>query len=66
MGGEVGRNLDLLRPRILERLAAMTPFKARLVASQLGQAATARGALVRGVSLAREEVFVSRINNRSA
>lgn len=66
MGGGVGRNLDLLSPRILERLAAMTPFKARLVPGHIGQAATIRGALVRGVGLAREDVFTSRISARSA
>jgi predicted NBD/HSP70 family sugar kinase len=66
LGGEVGHNLDLLKPRILERLEATTPFTARLLAGRLGQTATTRGALVRGVGLAREEVFTSRINSRFA
>jgi predicted NBD/HSP70 family sugar kinase len=61
LGGGVGQNLDLLGAGILERLTAITPFTVRLEAGRLGANATVRGALSRGVVLAREMVFNARI-----
>jgi predicted NBD/HSP70 family sugar kinase len=60
MGGGIGHNLDLLGVGLSDRLAEITPLKPRLAVSALGSEATVRGAVVRGIAIAREAEFVSR------
>ncbi|MFC4245296.1 ROK family protein [Gryllotalpicola reticulitermitis] len=61
LGGRVGRNLDLLGDGLSDRLAALTPLRTRLAVSSLGRDAAVRGAVVRGVTLAREAEFTARM-----
>ena len=57
IGGGVGSNLDLMLPKVREALALLTPLPAALVPSQLGPEAVVRGAIARGVTIAREVAF---------
>lgn len=57
LGGGVGQNLDLLEPRLRERLAELIPMRATLRASVLRDQAVVRGAVAVGVGHAREIVF---------
>ncbi len=61
MGGGVGQNLDLLKPEISASLATLTPMRPTLISGQLGRDAVVRGAIARGVVLAREAVFAARL-----
>ena len=60
VGGGIGHNLDLLAPETNAALRDLTPMQPKLVAGALGVAAVSRGAVSRGISIAREEVFVTR------
>ena len=66
LGGGVGRNLDLLGEGLTDRLAALTPLRVRLAVSSLGRDATVRGAVVRGIALAREIEFAARMSPGAA
>lgn len=63
LGGDAGRNLDLLGEGLNDRLAELTPLRSRLAVSGLGRDATVRGAVVRGVALAREAEFTARMSS---
>ena len=61
LGGGVGQNLELMRNSMYEALALITPMKPRLAVSTTGSAAVVRGAIARGITIAREIVFNSQI-----
>jgi predicted NBD/HSP70 family sugar kinase len=61
MGGGIGHNLDVLGVGLMDRLAELTPLRPRLAVSALGSEATVRGAVVRGVTIAREAEFAGRL-----
>lgn len=60
LGGGVGGNLDLLRPRLEQRLEQLSPLEARVVEGALGQDAVVLGALATALEGARELVFEQR------
>jgi predicted NBD/HSP70 family sugar kinase len=60
LGGGVGANVDLLRPRLEERLARLTPLRPRVAESELGQDAIVLGAIATALDTARELVFEQR------
>jgi predicted NBD/HSP70 family sugar kinase len=60
LGGGVGGNIDLLRPRLERRLALLTPLEARIAEGELGQDATVLGAIATALRTARELVFERR------
>ncbi len=60
LGGGVGGNLDLLRPRLERRLSLLTPLEARIAEGELGQDATVLGAIATALRTARELVFEQR------
>src|SRR5215217_3782781 len=57
LGGGVGGNVDLLRPRLEERLARLTPLRARVAEGELGRDAIVLGAIATALDTAREHVF---------
>ena len=61
LGGGVGGNLDLLNPRLEERLRQLTPLETTIVQSELGQDAIVLGAIATALNTAREAVFESRL-----
>src|SRR5436190_456163 len=60
LGGGVGGNVDLLRPRLEERLARLTPLRARVAEGELGRDAIVLGAIATALDTARERVFAER------
>ena len=60
LGGGVGGNVDLLRPRLEARLEQLTPLKARIAEGELRQDATVLGAIATALRTAREIVFEQR------
>jgi predicted NBD/HSP70 family sugar kinase len=60
LGGGVGGNLDLLRPRLEARLEQLTPLEAKIAEGELGQDATVLGAIATALRTARELVFEER------
>ena len=60
LGGGVGANVDLLRPRLEERLARLSPLKARVTEGELGNDAIVLGAIAMALDTAREIVFEQR------
>jgi predicted NBD/HSP70 family sugar kinase len=61
LGGGVGSNLDLLNPRLEERLRELTPLETQVVQSELGQDAIVLGAVASALGTARELVFAERV-----
>jgi predicted NBD/HSP70 family sugar kinase len=60
LGGGVGANVDLLRARLEERLARLTPLHPRVVEGELGKDAIVLGAIATALDTAREIVFEAR------
>jgi predicted NBD/HSP70 family sugar kinase len=60
LGGGVGANIDLLRPRLEERLAELTPVEPRIVESSLGKDAIVLGAIATALDTARDAMFEER------
>jgi len=60
LGGGVGGNVDLLHPRLEERLARLTPLRARVAEGELGRDAIVLGAIATALDTARERVFAER------
>src|SRR4051794_7158028 len=60
LGGGVGGNVDLLRPRLEARLEEVSPLCPRIAASELGTDAVVLGAIATAVETARELVFEQR------
>jgi predicted NBD/HSP70 family sugar kinase len=60
LGGGVGGNVDLLRPRLEQRLQQLTPLEARVADGQLGHDAIVLGALATALHTAHELVFEQR------
>jgi predicted NBD/HSP70 family sugar kinase len=65
LGGGIGGSADLLRPRLEERLARLTPLETRIEESELGQDAIVLGAIASALGTARELVFTERLAARS-
>lgn len=61
IGGGVGQSLDLLAAGTRAALLHLAPMQPNLILGALGAAAVSRGAVVRGLSLARETTFVSQV-----
>jgi predicted NBD/HSP70 family sugar kinase len=61
LGGGVGSNVDLLGPRLEERLRELTPLEARVEQSMLGNDAILLGAIATALDTARELVFSARL-----
>jgi len=60
LGGGIGHNVDLLRSPLERRLHEITPLRARIVASELGEDAVLFGAIASGLTVARDLVFQQR------
>jgi predicted NBD/HSP70 family sugar kinase len=60
LGGGVGSNLDLLRPRLEHSLHELTPLPPRIAEGELGADAIVRGAIATALATARELVFERR------
>ena len=65
LGGGIGGSADLLRPRLEERLAKLTPLETRIEESELGQDAIVLGAIATALETARELVFTERLTARA-
>ncbi|GIH18528.1 sugar kinase [Rugosimonospora africana] len=61
VGGGIGQNLDLLGVGLADRLNQLSPLRPRIVASVLGVDVAVRGAVTRGVAVAREAIFAERM-----
>jgi len=61
LGGGVARSADLLIEPILKRLAGVTPFVPRLLASELGRRAAVMGAIMLVLNGTSERYIVRRI-----
>jgi predicted NBD/HSP70 family sugar kinase len=57
MGGGVGSELDLLREPMEARLQQLTPFRPRIVASELGDEAVLLGALSSAIETVRDQTL---------
>lgn len=57
VGGGIGQNLDLLENDTLAALAHLTPMHPKLVVGTLGATAVTRGAVARGLAIARDAAF---------
>jgi predicted NBD/HSP70 family sugar kinase len=55
MGGGVGSELDLLREPMEARLQQLTPFRPRIVVSELGDEAVLLGALSSAIEVVRDQ-----------
>jgi predicted NBD/HSP70 family sugar kinase len=67
IGGGVGQNLDLLEPTLRDELPLITPMDIPPIrASALGAEAVSLGAVARGLEIARETVFVKRLDRSGA
>jgi predicted NBD/HSP70 family sugar kinase len=62
LGGDIGRNLDLIGVGLLDRVTELTPLTPRIGGSGLGADATVRGAVIRGLVVAREAEFIARMS----
>lgn len=60
LGGGVGRNVDVLRAPIEQRLREITPFQPRIIASELDGDAVLLGAIATALTVARDLVFQQR------
>jgi predicted NBD/HSP70 family sugar kinase len=61
VGGGIGQHLDLIGAGLSDRLDQLSPLRPRLVASTLGAEVIVRGAVARGVEIARAAVFADRM-----
>ena len=61
LGGGIGSNLELLRAPLVQRLHQLTPFRPRIVASELGEEAILLGAVASALEAARDRVFELRL-----
>jgi predicted NBD/HSP70 family sugar kinase len=61
LGGGIGSNLELLRAPLVQRLHQLTPFRPRIVASELGDEAILLGAVASALEAARDRVFELRL-----
>jgi predicted NBD/HSP70 family sugar kinase len=66
LGGGIGGSADLLRPRLEQRLEALTPLETRIEESELGQDAIVLGAIATALGTARELVFTERLAARAS
>jgi predicted NBD/HSP70 family sugar kinase len=57
LGGGVGRSGDLLADRIERELHALSPFRPRILVSELGDEAVLAGAVATSLDEARREIF---------
>ncbi|HXJ63621.1 MAG TPA: ROK family protein, partial [Actinomycetota bacterium] len=57
LGGGVGRSGDLLVERIERELHALSPFRPRILVSELGEEAVLAGAVATSLDEARHEIF---------
>ncbi|MGP8160172.1 MAG: ROK family protein [Candidatus Dormibacteria bacterium] len=55
MGGGIGGELELLREPLEARLQQLTPFRPRIVSSELGNEGVLRGAIALALELARDD-----------
>ncbi|MGN6126576.1 MAG: ROK family protein, partial [Humibacter sp.] len=62
VGGELGQQLEVFGEQLMSRVAELTPLHPRLAPSMLGSDATIRGAVTRGVAMARASVFTARLS----
>jgi predicted NBD/HSP70 family sugar kinase len=60
LGGGIGGNVDLLHPRLEERLATLTPLAPRVAEGELGQDAVVLGAVATALETASQLVFDER------
>ena len=60
LGGGVGGNIDLLRPRVEEQLALLSPLTTRIAEGELGKDAVVLGAIATALDTARDVVFEER------
>src|SRR5487761_1394517 len=60
MGGGVGGELDLLREPMEARLQQLTPFRPRIVASELGDDAVLLGAISSAIEAVRDQMLQRR------
>jgi predicted NBD/HSP70 family sugar kinase len=60
LGGGVGGNVDLLRPRVEHHLQQVTPLRVRIAEGELGQDAIVLGAVATALATARDLVFERR------
>ena len=60
LGGGIGSNIDLLRPPLERRLAALTPLAPPVAEGELGQDAIVLGAVASALDTARDLVFQQR------
>lgn len=61
IGGGIGQNLDLLEADARAALLHLTPMQPRLSLSSLGVAGVSRGAIARGLAIARETTFLAQV-----
>jgi predicted NBD/HSP70 family sugar kinase len=66
LGGGVGANVDLLRPRLEERLAHLTPLHPQVAEGELGNDAIVLGAIATALDAARETVFEERAGSAAS
>jgi predicted NBD/HSP70 family sugar kinase len=60
LGGGVGGNIDLLRPRLERRLEELSPLQPEIAAGELGQDAVVLGAIATALDTARDLAFERR------
>ena len=60
LGGGVGGNIDLLRPRVDSQLAQFSPLTTRIAEGELGKDAVVLGAIATALDTARDVVFEER------
>ena len=60
LGGGVGGNIDLLRPRVDSQLAQFSPLTTRIAEGELGKDAVVLGAIATALDIARDVVFEER------
>jgi predicted NBD/HSP70 family sugar kinase len=64
LGGGLAGSADLLRPRLEQRLAELSPLETRIEESELGADAIVLGAIATALETARELVFAARLAAR--
>ncbi|MDX6545026.1 MAG: hypothetical protein QOG02_800, partial [Gaiellales bacterium] len=57
LGGGIARNGDLLITPVERELRSLSPFRPRIVASQLGDEAVLRGAVATALAAAQDQLF---------
>ena len=60
LGGGVGGNVDLLRPRLEAHLERLTPLRPPIADGELGQDAIVLGAIATALNVARDVIFEQR------